>query len=74
MKFALTEYIESVIPSAVYDELDDGSYAGRIPKSKRVIAFGKSLKMCEDELQSTLENWILVQLKIGVQIAGNKWH
>lgn len=65
MKFALTEYIESVMASAVYEKLEDGTYAGRIPKCKGVIAFGKTLKQCDDELRSTLEDWILVGLKLG---------
>lgn len=65
MRFTLTEYIESVLEIAVYDKLDDGSYSGRIPKCPGVIAFGKTLKLCEDELRSTLEDWILVGLKLG---------
>ncbi len=49
----------------VYDKLEDGSYCGRIPPCKGVIAFGTSLKECEDELRSTLEDWILVAFKLG---------
>ncbi len=30
-----------------------------------VIAFGDTLKRCEAELRSTLEDWILVGLKLG---------
>jgi hypothetical protein len=29
-----------------------------------VIAFGKTLRECEDELHSTLEDWILLGLKL----------
>jgi predicted RNase H-like HicB family nuclease len=32
---------------------------------KGVIAFGKSLKQCENELQSVLEEWVLLGLKLG---------
>jgi predicted RNase H-like HicB family nuclease len=45
--------------------LDDGSYAGEIPKLKGVAAFGPSLRECENELRSTLEDWILVGLRLG---------
>ena len=48
-----------------YDKLEDGSFAGEIPKLKGVIAFGKSLRECENELRSTLEDWILVGLRLG---------
>jgi predicted RNase H-like HicB family nuclease len=50
---------------AVYDKLDDGTFGGRIPTCKGVIAFGGTLRECEDELRSTLEDWILVGLKLG---------
>jgi len=50
---------------AVYDKLEDGTFAGRIPPCKGVVAFGKTLRECEDELHSTLEDWILVGLKLG---------
>lgn len=65
MKFTLTHYIDSALAYAEYDKLEDGSYAGRIPKCKGVIAFAKTLKGCEDHLRSTLEDWILVGLKLG---------
>jgi predicted RNase H-like HicB family nuclease len=50
---------------ATYDKLEDGTFAGRVPQCKGVIAFATTLSECEDELQSTLEDWILVGLKIG---------
>ena len=65
MRFSLTDYIDSAISHAQYDKLEDGSFAGRIPKCKGVIAFAKSLRQCEDRLRSTLEDWIIVGLKLG---------
>jgi hypothetical protein len=50
---------------AVYDKLKDGTFCGIIPRCKGVVAFGASLRECEVELQSTLEDWILVGLKLG---------
>ena len=64
MKFALTDYIDSAMASAKYDKLEDGSFAGRIPRCKGVIAFAKSLRECEKDLHSVLEDWILVGLKL----------
>lgn len=32
---------------------------------KGVIAFGKTLRECENELQPTLEDWIFIGLKLG---------
>lgn len=50
---------------ARYDQLEDGSYAGEIPKLPGVIAFGKTLRQCEHELRSTLEDWLLLGLRLG---------
>lgn len=64
-KFIISGYIDSALKYAIYDKLDDGSFSGRIPKCKGVIAFAKTLKECEEELRSTLEDWILVGLTFG---------
>ena len=65
IRFILTEYVEQAMACAIYDKLADGTFAGRIPACKGVIAFGSTLRECEDELRSTLEDWILVGLKLG---------
>jgi len=64
-KFILSNYIEKAISQAIYDKLEDGSYSGKIPVCKGVVAFGKTLKECEIELHSTLEEWIVMGLKLG---------
>jgi len=48
---------------AVYDKLEDGTFVGRNPPCKGAVAFGATLRECEEELRSTLEGWILVGLK-----------
>ncbi len=65
VRYILSEYVEKSMAKAVYDKLEDGSFAGRIPDCKGVLAFGPTLRECEDELRSTLEDWILVGLKLG---------
>jgi len=65
VKYILSEYVEKAMAQAVYDKLEDGTFAGRIPSCKGVVAFGATLHECEDELHSTLEDWILVGLKLG---------
>jgi predicted RNase H-like HicB family nuclease len=61
----LTEYVEQAMALATYDKLDDGTFGGRIPACKGVVAFASTLRQCEDELRSVLEDWILVGLKLG---------
>jgi predicted RNase H-like HicB family nuclease len=65
LKTILTGYIESALADAVYDKLEDGSFFGKIPSCTGVVAFGKTLRECEYELRSTLEEWILLGLKLG---------
>lgn len=61
----LSDYVEQAMAQAIYDKLEDGTFTGRIAPCKGVIAFGTTLRECEDELRSTLEDWILLGLKLG---------
>lgn len=63
--YILSDYLEKALALAEYDKLEDGSFSGRIPECKGVIAFGTTLRECEIELRSTLEDWVLVGLKLG---------
>ncbi len=63
--YILSDYIDRAMAQAEYDKLEDNSFAGRIAACKGVLALGATLKECEDELRSTLEEWILVGLKLG---------
>lgn len=63
-KMILTGYIKSALSQAEYDKLEDGTFSGRIPSCKGVIAFGTTLHECEKELRSAFEDWLLVGLKL----------
>lgn len=65
IRYILSEYVDQAMAQAVYDKLEDGTFAGRIPSCKGVVAFGATLRECEDTLRSTLEDWILVGIKLG---------
>ena len=64
IRFILSDYVEGAMTHALYDKLEDGTFAGRIPPCKGVVAFGDTLRECENELRSTLEEWVLVGLKL----------
>lgn len=64
IRFILTEYVDQAMAHAVYDKLEDGTFAGQIPPCKGVVAFGTTLRECEEALRSTLEDWILIGLKL----------
>jgi predicted RNase H-like HicB family nuclease len=65
VRFILTDYVCQALAKAVYDKLEDGTYAGRIPLCPGVITFAATLPECETELRSTLEDWIWLGLKLG---------
>ena len=64
IKYILSDYVEQALLNAVYDKLEDGTFSGRIPSCKGVVAFGTTLRQCEEELRSTLEDWIFVGLRM----------
>lgn len=63
--FIISEYLQCALGQAEYDKLEDGSFSGRIPSCKGVIAFGSTLHACTTELRSTLEDWLLIGFKLG---------
>lgn len=64
-QYILSEYLNQALAQAEYDKLEDNSFSGRIPSCQGVIAFNATLRGCEDELRSTLEDWLLLGLKLG---------
>jgi predicted RNase H-like HicB family nuclease len=65
VQYIISEYLNRALAHAEYDKLEDGTFSGRIASCSGVIAFGATLRACEDELRSTLEDWLLVGLKLG---------
>jgi len=65
IQYVLSEYLNRAMAQAEYDKLEDNTFSGRIPVCQGVIAFENTLRACETELRSTLEDWLLVGLKLG---------
>ncbi|NLE61676.1 MAG: type II toxin-antitoxin system HicB family antitoxin [Planctomycetes bacterium] len=62
----LLDYIKAAMAKAKYEILaDDGTYYGHIPGFKGVWANAGSLEKCREDLQSVLEDWILVGVRFG---------
>ena len=64
VQYIISEYLNRALAQAEYDKLEDGSFSGHIASCTGVIAFGATLRECEDELRATLEDWLLVGLKL----------
>jgi predicted RNase H-like HicB family nuclease len=62
----LTAYIQAAMRIAHYEILEDnGSFYGEIPGFQGVWANETTLESCREELQSVLEDWIVVGLRLG---------
>jgi predicted RNase H-like HicB family nuclease len=61
----LSDYLAAAIARSKFEKLRDGSYSGSIPQCPGVVAFGSNQADCGDELRSTLEDWLLLGLKLG---------
>lgn len=65
VQFILSEYLSRAMAQAEYDKLEDGTFSGRLPACQGVVSFGATLRECEEELRSTLEDWVWLGLKLG---------
>jgi predicted RNase H-like HicB family nuclease len=63
-RYVLSDYVAEALAEAAFEKLEDGSYAGRIPFCTGVVAFGTTLRECENELRPTLEDWLPVGLQL----------
>ena len=53
---------------AVYELLEDGTFYGEIPTCPGVLSNAITLEACREELQSALEEWLILGLRLGHQI------
>lgn len=61
----LVEYINKLMSKAVYDKLEDNSFSGKINQCPGVVAFGETLYECQENLNSSLEGWLIVKIRHG---------
>lgn len=61
----LPEYINQAMRLAKIERLPDGSYYGEIAGFSGVWANANTLEECRNELQSVLEDWLVLGLRLG---------
>ena len=61
----LITYIHSAMRLAEYEILEDKQYYGEIPGFDGVWAQAQNLEACREELQSALEDWLILGLRMG---------
>jgi predicted RNase H-like HicB family nuclease len=61
----LIEYVQAAMRQAKYKILEDETFFGNIPGFEGLWASADTLEGCREELQSALEDWILLGLRLG---------
>jgi predicted RNase H-like HicB family nuclease len=65
----LTEYVEAAMRKAKYKILGDGEgFFGEIPGLRGVWSNAAALEDCRHELREVLEDWILVRVRLGLDL------
>ena len=64
----LTSYIRTAMHRATYEQLENNQYYAEIPGLDGVFATAPTLEGCRDALQSVLEGWIILGLRLGHEI------
>ena len=61
----LTDYIREAMRLAHYELMQNGRFFATIPGLKGLWAEDTTLEACREELQSTLEDWIMLKVRFG---------
>jgi predicted RNase H-like HicB family nuclease len=61
----LTSYIHAALRRAKYEIIEGGQYYGEIPGFDGIWASAATLEECRDELRETLEDWLVLGLRMG---------
>ncbi|CAN5642452.1 hypothetical protein BH20VER1_BH20VER1_05450 [soil metagenome] len=64
----LTDYIRVAMRLAHYEVMENGRFFATIPGFRGLWAEEASLEACREELQSTLEDWILLGVRLGHEL------
>jgi predicted RNase H-like HicB family nuclease len=61
----LIDYIQAAMRHAHYELIENQRFFATIPPCKGLWAEGATLEECREELQSTLEDWLLLGFQLG---------
>jgi predicted RNase H-like HicB family nuclease len=64
----LTDYIREAMRLAHYELTENERFFATIPPLEGLWAEGVTLEACREELQSTLEDWLMLGFRLGQEI------
>jgi predicted RNase H-like HicB family nuclease len=64
----LTDYIREAMRVAHYELMENSRFFATIPGLKGLWAEEATLEACREELQSTLEDWLMLGIRLGHEL------
>ena len=64
----IIRYIEQALRRAHYEQVEDGAFCATVRGLRGVIATGRTLEECRDQLAEVVEGWVLVRIARGLAI------
>ena len=64
----ITSYVDQALRRARYAQMDGGLFCATVPRLQGVIATGRTLESCRDQLAEIVEEWVLVRIARGLRV------
>jgi predicted RNase H-like HicB family nuclease len=64
----IRRYVDEALRRAQYEKLEDGTFCARVPPLRGVLATGRTLEACREELGEVVEEWVLVRVAQGLSV------
>ena len=61
----LSDYVKAAMHRATYKLIGDGTFLGEIPGLDGLWANAETLEACREQLEESLEEWIVLGLQLG---------
>ena len=64
----ISSYIDRALHRAQYEKVDDNEFCATVPGLRGVIATGRTLEQCREQLAEVIEEWVLVRVAQGLSV------
>jgi predicted RNase H-like HicB family nuclease len=64
----ISRYIDEALHRAAYSAVDGGMFCATVAGLPGVIATGRTLEACRDQLAEVVEEWVLVRVSLGLAV------
>jgi predicted RNase H-like HicB family nuclease len=64
----ISRYVQNALRRARYQELENHGYCATVSGLRGVVATGRSLEECREQLAEVIEEWVLVRVARGLNV------